>query len=121
MALENVGTSTSEKTARNKAKRLKQKARLADLKAVVKGTHKPGGKQKVLAIMDGSATGGGGAAAKPAGKGKGKGKLKSQTEAGESICFNWAKGTACHTTPCPHKHCCRICEGPHVTAQHGKS
>jgi len=115
LALDNGPPSASEKTARNKAKRLKQKAKIADLKAVAKGAQKPGGKHKVLAIMDGSL---GGAAAKPA-KGKGKGvKLKAQTDAGESICYNWAKGTACNKTPCPHKHCCRICEGPHKTADH---
>ena len=56
------------------------------------------------------------AGGKAAGKGKGgKNKLKDKTDAGESICFNWAKGKPCHSTPCPHKHCCRICEGPHVT------
>ena len=43
----------------------------------------------------------------------GRGKLKDKTDNGESICFSWWKGKPCHTNPCPHKHVCRICEGPH--------
>ena len=53
-----------------------------------------------------------------AGKGKGKGKLKlkEKKEDGTSICYNWAKGKPCVQTPCPHAHCCRLCEGDHRTA-----
>ena len=67
------------------------------------------GKRKLLAIEKGGV---GDHVIKKV-KGKGKGKLKEKTDANESICFNWWKGKPCHTTPCPHKHCCRICEGPH--------
>ena len=111
LALDNGGQTA--KSTKNKNKRVKQKAQLAELRAVAKGAQKPGGKPKLLAIKDTDAN-------KGKGKGKGKGKLKEKTDAGESICFNWAKGKDCHTTPCPHKHCCRICEGNHITADHGK-
>ena len=53
-------------------------------------------------------------------KPKGAGKMKDKTENNESICFNYNPGAPCHTTPCPHKHVCRICEAGHPMTEHGK-
>ena len=111
-------TTTKGQTA--KAKKLRKKARDAELKEAGRAAQQGNGgdrKRKApLALKNGGV--GDGAQKPPKGKGKGKkAKMKDSTDAGESICFNWAKGKQCHTTPCPHKHCCRICEGPHITAE----
>ena len=111
-------TTTKGQTA--KAKKLRKKARDAELKEAGRAAQQGDGggrKRKApLALKNGGVVDG--AQRPPKGKGKGKkAKMKDSTDAGESICFNWAKGKPCHTTPCPHKHCCRICEGPHITAE----
>ena len=114
VSIDNGGDAATSKAAKNRAKRLKQKAKVADLRAVAKKTGGPGAKVNGMFALKDADRGPGG---KAAGKGKGKNKFKDKTDAGESICFNWAKGKPCHTSPCPHKHCCRICEGPHLTAE----
>ena len=117
LALEDGHVNASAKTAKNRAKRLKQKAHIADLRAVVKDKHKPGGKPSGrLAILDKDRGNGGGAK----GKGKGKaGKQKDKMDSGESICFNWNKGKPCVVQDCPHKHVCRICESDsHAAKDH---
>ena len=36
-----------------------------------------------------------------------------KTPDGDTICFKWSMGKPCASTPCPHKHICRKCGGPH--------
>ena len=107
---------TAEEGARRPRKKLRKKAHEAELKEAGRQAAGKGGKRKILALQNGGVgdsarSSGPGVVKKP--KGKGRGKLKDNTDNNESICFNWWKGKPCHTNPCPHKHVCRICEGPH--------
>jgi len=44
------------------------------------------------------------------------GKLFITTREGEQICFGFAKGQACHSTPCGRVHLCQHCLQPHQNA-----
>ena len=101
------------KAEKAKAKRLRKKAKDAELKAAARApppTPHPEARPP-KALMNGGIGDG-----RPAKKPKGAGKLKDKTDAGESICFNWNRGVPCSSTPCLHKHVCRICESPDHTA-----
>ena len=116
-----TGTSQNSATtatlSKSKKARLKKAQKQQDLLKAIKGEHKPGGAaKKVLALGNG----GDRDQQKGAGKGKRQGKLKDKTASGKTICFNWSKGKDCHTNPCPHEHCCRICEGKHRTPPMGQ-
>jgi hypothetical protein len=100
--------STATKADKNRAKKAKAKAKKEAEKAAAKGAGKVAKKAKVLAIGNGGVGDG-----QPKGQGKGRGKLMDKTPEGESICFKWSAGKPCASTPCPHKHICRKCGGPH--------
>ena len=118
------GATKADRTAAARAKRLRKKAREADLKEAGRKAQKGAAviqrPPKIKALLNGGVgDGGGGKDSGKGGKGKGKAKLKDRTsDTNESICFNWGKNKPCHTTPCPHKHVCRICEGDHKTVDH---
>ena len=93
----------------SKPKLTKEEKEIAKLeKAAAKGAGKVAKKAKVLAIGNGGVGDG-----QPKGQGKGRGKLMDKTPEGESICVKWSAGKPCASTPCPHKHVCRKCGGPH--------
>ena len=100
--------SSASKAEKNKAKKAKAKAKKEADRAAAKGTGKAIKKPKVLAIGNGGVGDGQGK-----GAGKGRGKLMDKTPDGESICVKWSMGKPCTATPCPHKHICRKCGGPH--------
>ena len=106
-------TATMSKSKKN---RLKKQAKVAEMAKAIKDVRKPGGKPKAVLALG---NGGDRDQQKGAGKGKRQGKLKDKTSNGKTICFNWSKGKDCHTEPCPHEHCCRICEGKHKTPPFG--
>ena len=108
------GAQPSVKAAAAKAKKLRKKAREAELKQLGRAAldNSGPGKRKLQALQNGG-VGGSTRPPPPANpakrqKGSGKGKLKDKTDNDESICFNWNKGKPCTSNPCRHKHVCRI-------------
>ena len=117
-ATSQTGTAAPTGTiSKSKKARLKKQAKQQELQKAIKDARKPGGRPKVVLALG---NGGDRDQQKGAGKGKRQGKLKDRTSDGKTICFNWSKGKDCHTTPCPHAHCCRICEGNHRTPPQGQ-
>jgi hypothetical protein len=106
-----------DKAARNKAKRLRNKANKAQKAAAAsKGNVAPPVKKagKVKALQNGGVGDGSKGAGKNAGKNAGKPKLLDTTAEGEMICFKWNFSKDCvDGAACTKKHVCRICLGAH--------
>ena len=106
----------SDKAAKNRARKLRAKAKAAESKALAHAANKGGGQKRALELQNGG-VGDSRGGKKQKGEGKGKGdnkgpKKHDKTKDGLTICFNYGKGK-CNNPACPHQHVCQICEGDH--------
>ena len=106
------GLSKTEKNRLSKAKKKAAKAK-AKAKATADAARAaPPKRATALALQNGGVQDGTGRAKKKQLKQKTSGSVGGLA-AGLSICYKYGQGKPCNITPCPHKHICQICEGPH--------
>ena len=108
-------TAPGDKSEKNRARKLRAKAKAAESKALANSANKGGSQKRALELQNGG-VGDSRGAKRQKGEGKGKNgkgpKKHDKTKDGLSICFNYGKGK-CTNAACPHQHVCQICEGEH--------
>ena len=106
------GLSKTEKNRLAKAKKRANKAKAKSKAAADAARAAPPKRATPLALQNGGVQDGRGKATKKQLKQKTTGTVGGLA-AGLSICYKYGLGKPCNQTPCPHKHICQICEGPH--------